>query len=77
MGRKTSLVASYYRDAICEESLFEFFKNEKLRFYLHDILGPKVKISDGKHRYNPAMVHLMFKVHIFFISILDQTLQYI
>jgi hypothetical protein len=65
MGKKKGgLAPSFYRDALCEEGLYDFFVNDRLRFLLNDLLGPSCKIKgDGRHEYNPAMVYLMFKVN--------------
>jgi len=47
--------------------LYKFFKDDNLRFYLHDVIGPTSVIKDGKMQYNPLVIYLMHLVSLIIV----------
>jgi hypothetical protein len=47
---------------VVQQRFVHFFKDEELRFYLYDIVGPKIILKREHMHYNPLVIYLMNKV---------------
>lgn len=63
MRGKKKITTKFYVPERGTDALYKFFKDENLRFYLHDVIGPKSVIKGGEMQYNPLVVYLIYKVN--------------